>query len=298
MFDNTTGVKIYGWAAKDWMYVTKTPHRSLDSVILPDSTLELLKRSLDKFRNSEQWYLDHNIPYQIGIMLHGSPGTGKTSLVKVIASYMKSSVCVLAASQLYALKDSVKVLPTETILVIEDIDTNPITHQRKSKTPTLELAEPSGGASGGDPISPDSPNVSMVGRYLESSDKEDEVESMVKQSAAAYLSDVLNSLDGLFSIHGRILIITTNHPDELDDALVRPGRIDVKIEVGYAKDETFVKFIKKMYDVDYRFPEGCHVKEGVTFAILQNEKIRDVPYESVIEKFVVRYSEPRRGDNG
>ena len=292
------------------MYVTKTPHRSLDSVILPDSTLELLKRSLDKFRNSEQWYLDHNIPYQIGIMLHGSPGTGKTSLVKVIASYMKSSVCVLAASQLYALKDSVKVLPTETILVIEDIDTNPITHQRKSKTPTLELAEPSGG----DPISPDrdvdtssgeklkpdpdSPNVRMVGRYLESSDKEDEVESMVKQSAAAYLSDVLNSLDGLFSIHGRILIITTNHPDELDDALVRPGRIDVKIEVGYAKDETFVKFIKKMYDVDYRFPEGCHVKEGVTFAILQNEKIRDVPYESVIEKFVVRYSEPRRGDNG
>jgi chaperone BCS1 len=227
---------------------------------------------------------------------------------------MKSSVCVLAASQLYALKDSVKVLPTETILVIEDIDTNPITHQRNSKTPTLELAEPSGGASGGDPISPDrdvdtssgeklkpdpdSPNVRMVGRYLESSDKEDEVESMVKQSAAAYLSDVLNSLDGLFSIHGRILIITTNHPDELDDALVRPGRIDVKIEVGYAKDETFVKFIKKMYDVDYRFPEGCHVKEGVTFAILQNEKIRDVPYESVIEKFVVRYSEPRRGDNG
>ena len=45
------------------------------------------------------------------------------------------------------------------------------------------------------------------------------------------LSDILNSIDGLISNHGRILIATTNHKDNLDKALIRDGRFDLKIEL-------------------------------------------------------------------
>lgn len=43
------------------------------------------------------------------------------------------------------------------------------------------------------------------------------------------LSCILNIIDGVLEQHGRIMIITTNYPDKLDKALIRPGRIDIKI---------------------------------------------------------------------
>ncbi len=48
------------------------------------------------------------------------------------------------------------------------------------------------------------------------------------------LSGLLNALDGVSSREGRVLFLTTNHPERLDPALVRPGRVDRKIELGHA----------------------------------------------------------------
>jgi hypothetical protein len=47
------------------------------------------------------------------------------------------------------------------------------------------------------------------------------------------LSGLLNVLDGVVDTPGRILIMTTNHPEMLDPALIRPGRIDKKIMLGF-----------------------------------------------------------------
>lgn len=49
-------------------------------------------------------------------------------------------------------------------------------------------------------------------------------------------SGLLNALDGVRSQEGRILIMTTNHKDKLDPALLRPGRADRCIELGNAKE--------------------------------------------------------------
>jgi chaperone BCS1 len=48
------------------------------------------------------------------------------------------------------------------------------------------------------------------------------------------LSGLLNALDGVSSREGRVLFMTTNHPERLDPALVRPGRVDRKVELGHA----------------------------------------------------------------
>jgi hypothetical protein len=47
------------------------------------------------------------------------------------------------------------------------------------------------------------------------------------------LSGILNVLDGVVDTPGRMLVMTTNHPELLDPALIRPGRIDKKIKLGY-----------------------------------------------------------------
>jgi SpoVK/Ycf46/Vps4 family AAA+-type ATPase len=47
------------------------------------------------------------------------------------------------------------------------------------------------------------------------------------------LQGILNVLDGVVDAPGRIVIMTTNHPEQLDPALIRPGRIDKKLLLGY-----------------------------------------------------------------
>lgn len=50
-----------------------------------------------------------------------------------------------------------------------------------------------------------------------------------------YLQGLLNVLDGVVDTPGRIVIMTTNHPETLDPALIRPGRIDKRIYLGYMR---------------------------------------------------------------
>ena len=65
------------------------------------------------------------------------------------------------------------------------------------------------------------------------------------------LSFILNLLDGILETPGRILIVTTNHVNKLDKAFIRPGRIDVNLEVGYCT----LEMIKEMFDFFYE--EDC-----------------------------------------
>lgn len=48
------------------------------------------------------------------------------------------------------------------------------------------------------------------------------------QSTGISTSGLLNAIDGVAARDGRILIITTNHADKLDEALIRPGRVDMR----------------------------------------------------------------------
>ena len=47
------------------------------------------------------------------------------------------------------------------------------------------------------------------------------------------LAGLLNVLDGVVDSPNRIVIMTTNHPEKLDPALIRPGRINKQILMGY-----------------------------------------------------------------
>jgi hypothetical protein len=51
------------------------------------------------------------------------------------------------------------------------------------------------------------------------------------------LSGLLNVLDGVVDTPNRILVMTTNHPEKLDPALIRPGRIDKKLFLGYMRSQ-------------------------------------------------------------
>ncbi|CAJ2502623.1 Uu.00g100170.m01.CDS01 [Anthostomella pinea] len=64
------------------------------------------------------------------------------------------------------------------------------------------------------------------------------------------LSGLLNVLDGVGSQEGRIVIMATNKPERLDSALVRPGRVDMKVRLGNISRELARQMFIRMFAPD------------------------------------------------
>ena len=77
-------------------------------------------------------------------------------------------------------------------------------------------------------------------------------ERTTTEQTGVTLSGLLNALDGVSSREGRVLFLTTNHPERLDPALVRPGRVDRKVELGHATPDQARRLFLWFY-------QGCGV---------------------------------------
>ena len=70
------------------------------------------------------------------------------------------------------------------------------------------------------------------------------------ESDGVTLSFLLNLLDGVLEVKDRILIISSNHPEKLDKALIRPGRIDLAIEFKKCDKQVVKDMATNFYDID------------------------------------------------
>ena len=102
------------------------------------------------------------------------------------------------------------------------------------------------------------------------------------------LSFLLNLLDGILETHGRILIITSNHPEKLDRALIRPGRIDININVGVCNiemiSEMFFFFFKKQKDFNIIKHNNSLTPAEMNKILLDNFNNAEEAYEEIINR--------------
>lgn len=238
----------------DWNTVA-LEKRGWDNVFLPQKDRELIENSIHAFINRKAWYEEHHIPYHFGILLHGVGGTGKTSIIKSIvtefdvAGFYIKDLDNLDFENLYtmiAYRDS----SCPAVVICEDIDTASFTNTRERDVATKE----------------------------ETLDGDE-----FQISAKNKLGQFLNLIDGFNSPTNVIYVFTTNHIDDLDPALIRPGRIDLCLEVGYLTDETFDQFLNFHYGK--RLPENVHVKDELTCSLLQIDVMRGMDYETFLSKY-------------
>ena len=240
-------IQIY--RMKDYWYpMNQIPKRAMDTVFIEQKKKDIILKTIDDFIKAEEWYINNGIPYHLGILLYGSPGTGKSSLIKAIASYTSHDIYYLPVSNLMKLDDCMDTLPEQSIMVIEDIDCEKVLHNRSGNE--------------------DESN------YTRTTKQSSDIGSFVN------FSDVLNVIDGVCSAHGRILITTTNHIEQLDPALIRPRRIDLKIEIGYVNIEIFNQFLKRFYCKE--IGSDFRLKERLKCAELQNLILLKKTFDEII----------------
>lgn len=72
-------------------------------------------------------------------------------------------------------------------------------------------------------------------------------EFISRYQSGVTFSGLLNALDGVASSEERIIFMTTNHIERLDDALIRPGRVDLKEYIGDATPQQAKRLFVRFY---------------------------------------------------
>ncbi|PHZ13328.1 mitochondrial chaperone BCS1 [Rhizopus microsporus ATCC 52813] len=100
--------------------------RMLESVILDKGIKERIVNDVKAFINNGKWYNERGIPYRRGYLLHGPPGSGKSSFIQALAGELEYNICILNLSERGLTDDRLNHLlsnvPERSIMLLEDID--------------------------------------------------------------------------------------------------------------------------------------------------------------------------------
>ncbi len=186
-----------------WSDVGQVSNRPLSSILSDDDRVERLGQDMRWFFAAEEWYAQRGVPWRRGYLLHGPPGTGKSSVIRALASDLGAGIASvsLTGSQITDddLREGLACAPERSLIVLEDIDA--MFTQRTAGEDGAKLS----------------------------------------------FSGLLNAIDGVAAQEGRVLVMTTNHRDRLDPALIRPGRADVHVELGPVGADTAARLFLRFF---------------------------------------------------
>ncbi|KAH9427491.1 hypothetical protein MCOR02_012122 [Pyricularia oryzae] len=214
---------------------------------------------------SEEWYANHGIPLRRGYLFHGPPGTGKTSLSLALADFFGLDIYVINLAEPALTDNSLLELandvPERCIVLLENIDT--VGLKRFEVKKLKQIRESSG--------------------------------RLAKRNGVT-IGGVLNAFDGAASQEGRVLILATNKPASLDEALIRPGRVDLKLRFDNITKNHARDLFWRMYTPDTSAETNELVKLAAEFGCKISEKIfspAEVPNYLIMHK-----DQPRQALSG
>ena len=224
------------------MKLDKAPSESYADVGGLESQIQEIKESVELPLTHPELYEEMGIRPPKGVILYGVPGTGKTLLAKAVANQTSATFLRVVGSELIQkyLGDGPK-LVRELFRVADE------------HAPSIVFID----------------EVDAVGskRYDSSSGGEREIQRT--------LLELLNQLDGFDSRHDVKVIMATNKIESLDPALIRPGRIDRKIEFPLPDQKTKMQIFRlhtsrMNLDPDVNLEEFVAMKDDLSGADIRS----------------------------
>lgn len=232
-----------------------------------------IKDDLTAFASGKEFYHRVGRAWKRGYLLHGPPGSGKSSLIAAMANFLCYDVYDLELTKVSdnsELRSLLIQTTNRSIIVIEDIDCSvDLTADRTAKKNAATAK------------SKKHKTTSFSG-------------SGCDDRSRVTLSGLLNFTDGLWSCCGeeRLVVFTTNHRDSVDPALVRCGRMDVHVSLSTCGVHAFRELARNYLGVEshgmFEAVEGC-IRSGGSLTpahvgeiLLRNRKDADVAMREVL----------------
>ena len=254
---DATGIKDFSKLPNNCIFTMKKfqTNRKFSNLFGPE--ISVVKKRVEFFIKNKNWYDEKGIPYTLGLLLSGQAGAGKTSSVKCLANetgrhivninlnnditktqldnlFFNEVISVLNPSTGQTEKYSIPL--DQRIYVLEDIDCqSDLVMERTLKSATQPPEQPEVSALQSVKTNPNKPDT-YGNRSAIGSEKLD-------------LSFLLNILDGVLEIPGRIVIMTSNYIEKLDRALIRPGRIDIIADFKKCVNTTLIEMMEFFFDI-------------------------------------------------
>ncbi|XP_052149488.1 AAA-ATPase At3g28580-like [Oryza glaberrima] len=227
LYTNNKSGDSFRYDYKAWSYIDFDHPTTFDTLAMDTARKREIIDDLDAFRSDRDFYRRAGKPWKRGYLLYGPPGTGKSTMIAAMANYLDYDIYDVELTVVKDNNDLRRLLietTSKSIIVIEDIDCS------------LDLTG-------------DRAATQRRGRR---NDRDDGSRRHDRDGSMVTLSGLLNFIDGLWSACGgeRIVVFTTNHVDKLDAALIRRGRMDMRIEMSYCGIEAFKTLAKNYLDVD------------------------------------------------
>ncbi|CAH8388776.1 unnamed protein product [Eruca vesicaria subsp. sativa] len=221
-----------------WSSIEFEHPATFDTMAMDPKKKDEIMSDLLGFRDGEEYYKKIGKAWKRGYLLHGPPGTGKSTMIAAMANLMSYSIYDLELTSIgnnWELKKLLLATSSKSIIVIEDIDCS----------------------------------LDLTGEREVKEDESSAEKKKEKKKNAVTLSGLLNFIDGIWSACGqeRILVFTTNHLGKLDQALIRRGRMDMHIELSYCRFEAFKILAKNYLNLD------SHVLFGKIESLLEETNI-------------------------
>ena len=203
-------------------------------------------------------YEDSGITYKSGMILHGSPGCGKSCTIRGILNRTGRIGVILrwglfkTCSEFCTVFRSGKINGkqyklSDLCFIVEDFDANndEVLKTRKGGSnfdlPVIENSAES----------IDVETIDIAEELRKSRETINALQKYVaKKDDELTLDCVLNVMDGIIELHGAMIIFTTNHLEKIDPAFTRPGRIDKIVHLGHASVNMIREMVTYKYHVD------------------------------------------------
>ena len=237
----------------EWRPISEHDKRGLDLLALNPEIKNFFKCEIEYFKNNKDTYVKLGLPYKTTMLLHGKPGTGKTSIIRAIASDFDLNVCTININNHsdQSFSDALSTAPKNSIILIEDFDSS-------SSVKDRAVTKKDG-------------------------DSLDDI-----RASFLTLTGILNSLDGVCSLDGNIVFMTTNHLEQIDPAVYRSGRVDHVVELPKIDQKTVKDYFCRLYDgieesvTEFKEMKACEIN-SVVFKSKESKEVAARELNKLIE---------------
>jgi len=205
----------------------------------------------DEVNCGEDLYKKCGMTFKAGLLFYGEPGCGKTTTIKGILRYTKRHAIIIDLTKVKTCEELESIFRSrkfngkkfsgkELCYILEDCDAfeNNIIKKRENAESEKKSTEKKS-------MNEVSDVIKFMDKISTTCEKIDR-----PNDNSLNLSCLLNLLDGIIELNGIMIIMTSNHPEKIDPALIRPGRFDFKCEFKKASKYIIKEMLKLKYNLN------------------------------------------------